>query len=198
MEGGPPCFPQDFSCPVVLRVQDPRARVRRLRGSHPLRRGVPDRFGCPRASLQLVILALQPPVRRTPLGLGSSRFARHYSGNLTLISFPRGTEMFQFPRFPAVTPMHSAPADPPRGGPGCPIRIRTAHRSLAAPRPRFAALRVLLRPLAPRHPPNTLDSLTLTHLAALSCRVPRDRGICASRRPLTSAKLKQSHTLCSW
>jgi len=40
--------------------------------------------------------------------------------------------------------------------------------------------------------------LTLTHFAALSCRVPRDRGICASRRPLTSAKLKQSHTLCSW
>ena len=34
-------------------------------------------------------------------GLGSSRFARHYSGNLTLISLPRGTEMFQFPRFPA-------------------------------------------------------------------------------------------------
>src|SRR6476620_11492729 len=72
LEGGPPCFPQSFACPVVLRVQDPRARVRRLRGSHPLRRGVPDRFGCPRASLQLVILALQPPVRRTPLGLGSS------------------------------------------------------------------------------------------------------------------------------
>jgi hypothetical protein len=33
-------------------------------------------------------------------GLGSSRFARHYYGNLVLISLPRGTEMFQFPRCP--------------------------------------------------------------------------------------------------
>ena len=49
LEGGPPSFPQDFACPVVLRHSDPSARVRRLRGSHPLRRGVPDRFGCPRA-----------------------------------------------------------------------------------------------------------------------------------------------------
>src|SRR5260370_4175019 len=33
-------------------------------------------------------------------GLGSSRFARHYYGNLVLISLPRGTEMFQFPPCP--------------------------------------------------------------------------------------------------
>jgi hypothetical protein len=32
-------------------------------------------------------------------GLGSSPFARHYSGNLCLISFPGGTEMFHFPPF---------------------------------------------------------------------------------------------------
>ena len=42
-----------------------------------------------------------PGAANRPRGLGSSRFARHYSGNLTLISLPRGTEMFQFPRFPA-------------------------------------------------------------------------------------------------
>ena len=33
--------------------------------------------------------------------LGSYRFARHYSGNRCLLSFPRGTKMFQFPRFPS-------------------------------------------------------------------------------------------------
>jgi hypothetical protein len=33
-------------------------------------------------------------------GLGYSRFARRYSGSRMLLSFPRGTEMFQFPRFP--------------------------------------------------------------------------------------------------
>lgn len=33
-------------------------------------------------------------------GLGSSRFARRYSGSRMLLSLPRGTQMFQFPRFP--------------------------------------------------------------------------------------------------
>src|SRR5215467_5971815 len=42
---------------------------------------------------------------------------------------------------------------------GCPIRILRAHRSHAAPPERFAGLRVLLRPSAPRHPPRTLVRL---------------------------------------
>jgi hypothetical protein len=33
-------------------------------------------------------------------GLGSSGFARHYYRNRCLLSLPRGTKMFQFPRFP--------------------------------------------------------------------------------------------------
>src|SRR3954454_21328243 len=33
-------------------------------------------------------------------GLGSSQFARRYYGSCMLLSFPRGNEMFQFPRFP--------------------------------------------------------------------------------------------------
>src|SRR5215469_12144431 len=52
--------------------------------------------------------------------------------------------------------MHSAPDPPARTDGGCPIRVRLAHRSLAAPQSRFAALRALPRPLAPRHPPYTL------------------------------------------
>lgn len=48
--------------------------------------------------------ALQPrtcngcSLSRTP-GLGSSPVARRYWGNLMLMSFPPGTEMFQFPGF---------------------------------------------------------------------------------------------------
>ena len=49
--------------------------------------------------------------------------------------------------------MHSAADDEARAPPGCPIRIRVALRSLAAPHPRFAALRVLLRHLAPQASP---------------------------------------------
>ena len=35
-------------------------------------------------------------------GLGSSPFARHYSGNHCLFSLPRGTKMFQFPPFASI------------------------------------------------------------------------------------------------
>jgi len=49
-----------------------------------------------------VSLVLQPQLVRKPLGLGSSRFARHYYGNLMLISSRRATEMFQFTRCPPV------------------------------------------------------------------------------------------------
>src|SRR5712692_1218185 len=42
---------------------------------------------------------------------------------------------------------------------GCPIRILRALRSHAAPPERFAGLRVLRRPSAPRHPPRTLSRL---------------------------------------
>src|SRR5215471_801496 len=42
---------------------------------------------------------------------------------------------------------------------GCPIRSLRARRSHAAPPERFAGLRVLLRPSAPRHPPRPLSRL---------------------------------------
>ena len=50
---------------------------------------------------------------------------------------------------------------------GCPIRILKAHRLLAAPLERFAGLRVLLRPLAPRHPPRPLLNLVSLPVFAL-------------------------------
>jgi hypothetical protein len=57
--------------------------------------------------------------------------------------------------------MHSAPGVWTSLQTGCPIRILTAHRLHAAPRERFAGLRVLLRPDAPRHPPWTRARLCL-------------------------------------
>ena len=46
------------------------------------------------------MLVLQPRWDRNPSGLGCSRFARHYYGNLMLISLRRATEMFQFAHGP--------------------------------------------------------------------------------------------------
>ena len=76
-----------------------------------------------------------------------------------LISFRRATEMFQFTHCPPSLPMCSAGGLQTSLWRGCPIRILRAHRLDAAPPERFAGLRVLLRPSAPRHPPRTLCSL---------------------------------------
>src|SRR5690348_2175867 len=50
---------------------------------------------------------------------------------------------------------------------GCPIGILRAPRSYAAPPERFAGLRVLHRPSAPRHPPRTLSCLCVPSLDPL-------------------------------
>jgi hypothetical protein len=39
--------------------------------------------------------------------LGSTGFARHYFRHRCLLSFPRGTKMFQFPRLPQSNPIYS-------------------------------------------------------------------------------------------
>lgn len=85
MEDGPPIFKQDFTCPVLLLVYL-HIITFRLRGYHPLRLAFPNHLT---KYLMLSIYRLLP--FRSPL-LGKSR----------LISFPLGTEMFQFPRFASL------------------------------------------------------------------------------------------------
>ena len=75
-EGGPPIFRQDFTCPALLNT-----------------------------SIQTSHTGLSPALADLPRSfwsssrLGWSPFARHYWGSLILMSFPPGTEMFQFPGF---------------------------------------------------------------------------------------------------
>jgi hypothetical protein len=162
LEGGPPCFPRDGSCPVVLgltdqkdgcafvyraltvsggRFHDPstRAPLGNFPGSPPVggpqpRPGSPGRFGL-------------FPVR-SPL-LGESR----------LFSSPRGTEMFQFPRFasPPYRFTRRCAGITPRGFPHS--GIRGSRPACGSPR-LFAACHALPRFLAPRHPPSALSCLT--------------------------------------
>ena len=75
-EGGPPIFRQDFTCPALLDTSDQASHT----GLSPALARLPKRFW----SLSR---------------LGWSPFARHYWGSLILMSFPPGTEMFQFPGF---------------------------------------------------------------------------------------------------
>ena len=76
-----------------------------------------------------------------------------------LLSFPRGTEMFQFPRFPPLGLCVQPRVTGHLPLPGFPIR-RSTDRSLVGGSPwLIAATHVLHRHLAPRHPPLALCSL---------------------------------------
>ncbi len=109
--GGPPAFGQDFTCPALLWGRRRRSPVR---ACHPLWGGFPAASGSAATAAGLV------PVR-SPL-LGESR----------LMSFPPGTEMFQFPGF--ASGAHGFGAGCRACAAGCPIRIPPDQSPLAAPR----------------------------------------------------------------
>src|SRR5580765_2445655 len=78
LEGGPPSFTPDSSSRALLRNSTTPHAHRHLPGCHRLWRPVPGDFGWLR-----VDASVGPTTPRgTPRGLGSSRFARRYSGNL--------------------------------------------------------------------------------------------------------------------
>ncbi len=72
-----------------------------------------------------------------------------------ILSSPRGTEMFQFPRLPRPA-QHQTCAGVPRAG--CPIRRPPDLRPPAPPRGVSPRDRVLPRPPPPRHPPCALPA----------------------------------------
>ena len=76
-----------------------------------------------------------------------------------LFSSPRGTEMFQFPRFPLPALCVQAGVLSLNRTAGFPIRISTDRSSVGSSPWLFAATHVLLRHQAPRHPPLALCSL---------------------------------------
>ncbi len=164
--GGPPCFPQDFPCPVVLRITGGSPLCFRLQGYHLLRLLFPE-DSANRRICNSPGGALSPqPGPATPM---PHRPARHsvtsvWAVPLSLattqgiLSFPAGTKMFQFPAFPSPAYGFSGRCLGFTQA-GFPIRaspdITPAHGS-----PRLIAVcHALHRLLAPRHPPYALSSL---------------------------------------
>jgi hypothetical protein len=165
LEGGPPSFPRDFSCPAVLKLAPARrlpfvygALTRSGPGFHRVRLGT-DR---PRGHSVECPGVASNPVAATATALTRPRFGlipvrSPLLGESRLISVPRGTKMFQFPRFPRIRYGFTDPcggmtprALPHSGIPGS---------SPADGSPRlFAAYHALHRLLAPRHPPYALCS----------------------------------------
>ena len=133
---GPGGFAQDYSCPALLRIPHGPLTLR-IRGSHPLRPHFPVTF---RSRSKCRLRGPTTPARhRYRAGLGSSPVARHYWGNHCLFSLPRGTKMFQFPRF--ASPEKNGDDSPsdcrvvPFGNPRINghLHLPAAYRSLSRP-----------------------------------------------------------------
>jgi hypothetical protein len=95
----------------------------------------------------------------TPARFGLFPFRSPLLRESLLLSFPRGTEMFQFPRFPLPALCVQAGVTPVEGVPGSPIRTSTDQSSVDSSPWLIAATHVLHRLQAPRHPPLALRSL---------------------------------------
>ena len=135
LEGGPPTFRQDYTCPALLENFFSHLPVR---DCHPLWSHFPECSGLTEKITGLVRV-------RSPL-LAESR----------LISFPPGTEMFQFPGFALSTYVFSRKYTLRCGLPHSDISGSKSARNSPE---LFATCYVLHRLSVPRHSPNALVML---------------------------------------
>ena len=151
----------------VRGTQDP-SQVRSLSptGLSPPPVARSNAFGSALRPLLLVLQPLPSHSRKTTR-FGLVPFRSPLLRESRLISLRRATEMFQFAHCPSSCLFHSAGDIQTSLWMGCPIRILKDRRSHAAPPERFAGLRVLLRPSAPRHPPRTLSRLCSPGISSL-------------------------------
>ena len=125
MEGGPPSFTRDYTCPALLGIPLGVVHVG-LPGFHRLWRTIPGRFGLVSYSHD----AVPQPRRCKHPRFGLARFRSPLLSGSRLLSLPPGTEMFQFPGF---APRAYARGDRRYRRPGFPIRKSWDHSFFAAP-----------------------------------------------------------------
>ena len=125
MEGGPPSFTQDYTCPALLGMPLGAVCVH-LPGCHRLWRAVPGRFDL--ASCSHVAVPQPQPCKHDWFGL--ARFRSPLLSGSRLLSLPPGTEMFQFPGLASFALRLRMTALRP---PGYPIRRSWDHSLFAAP-----------------------------------------------------------------
>ena len=118
-----------------------------VRGFHPLRHRFPASFPFLDVSPRML---LQPRHPRKDIGLGSSHFDRHYSGNRFFFLFLQVLRCFSSLRTPHLAVVTGLqPAGFPHSD------MRGSIPVCGSPR-LFAAYHVLLRSRKPRHPPFAL------------------------------------------
>ena len=132
--------------PPYLGVPRRGARLR-ARGCHPLWRAFPGPCARSRPRLQ----GIPQPRRMNPPVWALFRVRSPLLAESLLISSPRGTEMFHFPRFASASYVFKCGCS---GTNRCGLlhsETRGSKAACASPRT-IAACRVLHRPLPPRHP----------------------------------------------
>ena len=152
MGDGPPRFPRGFTCPTVLRCLPRTVSPFRLRGSHPLWLAFPDPSTMARLPSRVHSGTLRQVLQPRPCngrnlshrnGLGSSPFARRYSGNHACFLFLRVLRCFTSPRSPyalSVVPEYDPWWVSPFGHPRLIARL-AAPRGFSQPATSFIASR---------------------------------------------------------
>jgi hypothetical protein len=172
---GPPSFQQGSSCPVVLRCRLRSARISPTRLSLSLA-VLPRTFSYP-YGIHCCLCRDNPTVLQPDtynagrLAYASFRLIPVRSpllGESQLISFPEGTEMFQFPSFATSRLCIQRGATQTLLCVGFPIRRSAGQRLFTTYRSLSQFYHVLLRLLVPRHPPNALSNLTTKTFASVT------------------------------
>jgi hypothetical protein len=127
LEGGPTSFPQDFSCPAVLRIPAQLILIS-YTGLSPSTAGLSSAI---LLSESIFIPVLQPHCNRSHNGLGCSAFARHYLRNNLFSSGYLDVSVPRVPRCMAMNSPYAALAFPRAG---FPIRKSTDQNFSATPR----------------------------------------------------------------
>ncbi len=195
MRGGPRGFRPGFPCPAVLRSSRSEAARFRLRGHYPLRRAVPCTSPIAQLSDSPTRRQTDHPKPYNPSATtaaachvtevwAESPFARHYSGSRGFFPFLWVLRCFSSPAC-LPHPMDSGTGPSALPLVGFPIRRSRGQRSVSTSPGLIAAAHVLLRLLAPRHPPCALSLLIVKNTLSLTMEFSR----CArARRPLKREK----------
>jgi hypothetical protein len=190
LEGGPPSFTRDYTCPALLGIPLGVVHVG-LPGFHRLWRTIPGRFGLVSYSHD----AVPQPRRCKHPRFGLARFRSPLLSGSRLLSLPPGTEMFQFPGFASclrrMTDL-AAGRVAPFGNPGitASLQLPQAYRSLARPSSPPCAKASTVRPYALDLVASRCDSSNTTHLTNVSCQ--RTKQISNIQDPMTNCEIRNS------
>ena len=179
MRGGPRGFRPGFPCPAVLRNSRNEAVQFRLRGRYPLRRAVP----CASPTTQLCNSSTRRQADHLkPYNPATTTAAAYHVATVWALPFSlattQGVEVsflssgyldVSVPQLASSHPMYSDASTSALPLVGFPIRKSRGQRLVSTSPGLIAAAHVLLRLLAPRHPPCALSLLIVknSHFATM-------------------------------